>query len=209
MSVLTSPAPPRPSLPRRLLGDASGATAVEFGLVAVPFLALLGAIIQVAFMIWAQQNFDFVFQRTARTLFTGQFQQSNDETATANVLIAALKKQMCGSGTTATPTLFNCSQVVIDITIGKNFTSSTPSYPIDPATRDWSPSFGGHYTCAAPGSILIATAAVKFPVFFGKLNSVFANFYDGSKLLESTAVFRTEPYTSSTNSPCPTTSTGS
>lgn len=188
--------------PRRLLADRSGSTAVEFGLVAMPFLALLAGIIQVAFMIWAQQNFDFVFQRTARTLFTGQFQQNNNESASAATLLAALKTSMCGSGTSATPVIFNCSAVKLDVTLGTNFASSTPVYPVDPSTRDWSAGFGTHYACAAPGSILIATAAVKFPIYFGLMNTIFANFADGSKLLESTAVFRTEPYTSTTNSPC-------
>ena len=186
----------------RLIGDASGATAVEFGLVALPFLSLLAAIIQVAFMIWAQQNFDFVFQKTIRSLFTGQFQSNNDQTATAAVLLSALKTNMCGSGSTATPVVFNCSGVKIDLSLGTNFASSTPASPINPSTRDWSSTFGTHYTCAAPGSIVIATAAVKFPLFFGGLNSVFGNFADGSKLLQSTSVFRTEPYASSSTSPC-------
>ena len=45
---------------------------------------------------------------------------------------------------------------------------------------------------------MIATAAVKFPVFFGSLLPAFSNFSDGSKLLQSTVVFRTEPYGTST-----------
>ena len=200
MSVLTVPR--RRSLLPRLLGDASGATAIEFGLVALPFLALLAAIIQVALVIWAQQNLDFVFQKTARTLFTGQFQESHDQTAAAAALLSALESSMCGSGATATPAIFSCSNVKIDISLGTNFASSTPTAPIDPSTRDWAANFGTHYACVAPGSILIATAAVKFPLFFGGLNAVFANFADGSKLLESTAVFRTEPYTSASSSPC-------
>ena len=203
MSVSASPTSPRASLLRRLLDDAGGATAVEFGLVALPFLALLGAIIQLAFMIWAAQNFDFIFQTATRSLFTGSFQQNNDQTAQPSVILAALQKKMCGSGTTATVTIFNCSGVKIDISLGTSFSSSTAAVPIDPATRNWSSSFGTHYACAAPGSIVIATAAVKFPVFFGLLDAGLANFADGSTLLESTAVFRTEPYSSSQSSPCP------
>jgi len=49
---------------------------------------------------------------------------------------------------------------------------------------------------------VIATAAVKFPVFFGLLNPGLSNFADGSKLLQSTAVFRTEPYSSGNASSC-------
>lgn len=192
---------------RRALGDTQGAAAFEFALVCLPFLALLGAIIQIAFVIWAAQNFDFAFQKAARSLFTGQFQQNNSQSATSTVLLAALQTTMCGSGASAAPVLFNCSAVKIDIILGtasgSSFSGSTAPSPVDPTTRDWAAGFGTHYACAAPGKILIATAAVKFPIIFGLLDAGLSNFVDGSKLLESTAVFRTEPYAASNNSPCP------
>ena len=134
----------------------------------MPFLALLGAILQVAFSIWAAQNFDFVFQKTARSLFTGQFQQTYTQSASAATLLAALKTSMCGTGTGASVTVFDCSGVKLDIALGTNFAWTTPAAPVDPGTRDWSSSFGTHYTCAGPGTIVVATAAAKFPVFFGR-----------------------------------------
>lgn len=183
-----------------MISDTRGATAVEFGLVCVPFLALLGAILQVAFSIWATQNFDFVFQKTARSLFTGQFQQNNSQSASAATLLAALKTSMCGTGTSVT--VFDCSGVKLDIALGTNFASATPATPVDPTTRDWSSGFGTRYACAGPGTIVVATAAAKFPVFFGALNLGFSSFADGSQLLMSTAVFRTEPYSAGSASPC-------
>ncbi len=195
----------------RALGDTRGAATIEFALVSLPFLALLGATIQVAFVIWAAQNFDFAFQKAARSLFTGQFQQNNSQSATSAgqiTSLAALRSSMCGSGASATPVLFDCSAVKIDITLGtssgSSFTGSTAPYPVDPTTRDWAAGFGTHYACAAPGKIVVATAAVKFPIIFGLLDAGLANFADGSKLLESTAVFRTEPYAAANSSPCPT-----
>lgn len=183
---------------RRLPGDRNGATAVEFGLVCLPFLSLLCALIQTSLMIWAQQNLDNNMQKTVRTLFTGEFQTANSSTSDAATLLAALKKGMCGSGAGPSTTVFDCSAVKIDVTLGNNFASSTPTSPISPATKDWAPGFGTHYSCASPGAIVIATAAVKFPVFFGAMSAPFSDFSDGSKLLQSTAVFRTEPYGTST-----------
>lgn len=199
---------PRLVMVRRALGDTRGAAAIEFGLVCLPFLALLCAIVQVAFVIWAAQNFDFAFQKAARTLFTGQFQQNNSQAATSATLLTALQSSLCGSGASATPVLFNCAAVKIDISLGVSsgagFAGSTAPSPVDPATRDWATGFGTHYACAAPGKIVIATGAVKFPIIFGLLNAGLSNFADGSKLLESTAVFRTEPYAATSSSPCPT-----
>jgi Flp pilus assembly protein TadG len=186
----------------RMLSDARGATAIEFALVALPFFALLGAIIQVAFMIWAQQNLDFVFQKAIRTVFTGTFQQKYSQSLPTATLLADLQATMCGSSSAPMAVVFNCSAVKIDLTLGTNFTSSTPVYPVNATTKDWNSGFGTNYTCAAPGTIVVATAAVKFPVFFGLLNAGLANFADGSKLLMATSVFRTEPYATAGTSPC-------
>lgn len=183
--------------PTDFLHRDDGAAAVEFGLVVLPFLALLGAILQLAFMMWAQQNLDFTVQRAVRTLFTGQFQADNSGTTGSAALLSALKAKVCGPASSTT-TLFDCATLKMDVTVGTSFGTIAPPVPVDPSTKDWSTGFGTHYSCAAPGSIVIATAAVKFPVFFKLMNAGLANFADGSKLLQSTVVFRTEPYGTST-----------
>ena len=199
--------PPRPSrLPRgwakRLWADRRGATAVEFGLVCIPFFALLGAIIQTAFMMWAGQDLDYALQKTVRGLFTGQFQAANSGQTNTATLLAALKATMWGSGAAPTATVFDWSGVKIDVRLGTSFAGYTPTTIIDPSTKEWAAGFSTNSACATPDSIVIATAAVKFPVFFGLLNPGLANFADGSKLLQSTAVFRAEPDSSGNASSC-------
>lgn len=201
-----SPPPASPSttprgLAHRLLADARGVTAVEFGIVCAPFLALLGAIVQIALMAWAQENLDFTFQQAARGLFTGKFQLSNAQSSDAATLLTALRKTMCGSGSSNPSTVYSCPGVKLDVRLGTNFASAAPIAPVNGATRTWSSSFGTNYSCAAPGSIVIATAAVEFPIFFGLWNAGLTTFADGGTLLQSTAVFRTEPYASGA-SPC-------
>lgn len=198
---LPSPRAARRGLARRWLADARGATAVEFGLVCVPFLALLGAIVQIAFMAWAQENLDFTFQQAARSLFTGQFQLNNAQTSDPATLMAALRRTMCGSGSANPSTVYSCSGVKIDVRLGTNFASAAPIAPVNASTKTWSSNFGVNFQCAAPGTIVIATAAVEFPVFFGLLDRGLSTFADGGTLLQSTAVFRTEPYASGA-SPC-------
>lgn len=149
-------------------------------------------------MIWAQQNLDFTLQKTVRSMFTGQFQAANSGTTDTATLLAKLKTSMCGPSNAPTAVAFDCSAVKLDVTLGTSFSAITIPTPVDPATRDWAASFGTHYSCAAPGSIVIATAAVKFPLFFNLITASFMDFSDGSTLLESTAVFRTEPYGTAT-----------
>ena len=189
-----------------LCQDASGSAAVEFALVAVPFLGLVAAIIQIAFLTWASQNFDRALQTAVRTILTGQFQIANAGQTDAATLLANLKKTMCG--TTAAPivNVFNCQNVNIDVQTASTFASAQNSTPVNTATGTWNTSFGSNYACAQPGTIVIVTAAVPFPTFLGMLGLNLKTFTSGtdagSHLLMSTAVFRTEPYLSGNASAC-------
>lgn len=179
-----------------------GAAAVEFALVAVPFLGLCAAIIQVAFLIWAAQNLDRSLQVGARSLFTGQFQLANAGQTDPAALLTGLRSQMCGSASSNLITLFNCSAVKLDVRTASSFGASTPSAPVDPNTGTWSTNFGNTYVCPKSGTIVVVTAAVKFPTFLGLLGVKFSAFTDGSYLLMSTAVFRTEPYQTTGTTAC-------
>jgi Flp pilus assembly protein TadG len=186
--------------------DAGGAAAVEFALVALPFLALVGAIFQVAFQIWAAQNFDRALQNAVRTIFTGQFQLANTGQTDPAALLGALKTTMCGSNTTIIPNIFNCQNARIDVATASTFAGAAASAPINAASGTWNTSFGTNYACAKPGTIVIVTAAVQFPTLFNLMGLSTLKFTTGpgagSSLLTSTAVFRTEPYQIVGASPC-------
>ena len=79
----------------------------------MPFLALVGAIIQVAFQIWAAQNFDRAVQNGVRSVLTGQFQLANAGKTDAPTLLANLKATMCGAASANVVTVFDCSKVMI------------------------------------------------------------------------------------------------
>ncbi len=186
------PRRPRPSLSRAFCRDTDGAMAVEFALIAVPFLGLCAAILQTGFMIWAQQNFDRALERATRNLLTGQFQIATASDSDPAVILRKLRLKMCGPD--AGMTLFDCDSVKLDVTSANSFSGSTPTQPIDPRTKSWSPNFGSAYTCPRPGAIVVVTAAAKVPTFFGLLGVDLRAFSDGSQMLFSTSVFRTEPY---------------
>jgi Flp pilus assembly protein TadG len=190
----------------RLRGEADGAAAVEFALVSLPFLALCGAIFQVLLQIWAAQNFDRSLQNAVRTIFTGEFQQANAGQTDATKLLAALKTTMCGPANATIVNIFNCQNVKIDVMTSSTFSSASPSVPVNSMTGTWNTKFGTNYACAAPGTIVIVTAAVQFPTFFNLMGLNTRQFTTGSgagsSLLISTAVFRTEPYQTNGASPC-------
>ncbi len=178
--------------PASFLADCRGASAVEFALVSFPFLFLFGAIIQIGLVFWAEQNLDSNLQVAVRKLYVGSFQSSNQSGNSATNL-ASLKAQVCGSG----GNVFSCQDMKLDVSLASSFAAGTAPEPFDTTTKDWNAGFGSHYACAKPGDIVVVTAAAKYPIFFGFLNFGASSFADGSLLMQSSSVFRTEPYQSS------------
>jgi len=95
----------------------SGATAVEFALLGVPFFALLYAMIEVSILYFATANLDSVVSEAGRLIRTGQAQSSG-------MTEAQFKDYICGELTL----ISNCQENLrIDV---RNFTSfNNLSYP--------------------------------------------------------------------------------
>lgn len=190
-------------LPARRIADArEGATAVEFALVALPFLSLLAVIVQTAIMVWTARNLDDALQRAGRTIYTGQFQKANHGQSDSTTLLAAMKTAMCGTNASRVAGLFDCSSLKLNVAVSSTFASGVVPTPLDANTGDWSKGFGTNYSCAKPGDIVVFTAAVKYRLAFSFLYAGVPGFSDGSRLLQSTAVFRTEPYDTSSGQGC-------
>ena len=61
---------------RSLLKDESGATAVEFGMLAAPFIAMILAILQTSTSLLLSQGLDTAVQEAGRMVMTGQVHAS-------------------------------------------------------------------------------------------------------------------------------------
>ncbi|MCF4126996.1 TadE/TadG family type IV pilus assembly protein [Methylobacterium sp. SyP6R] len=179
----------------RFPSDREGATAVEFALIAMPFLCLVAAIVETALAFFAGQVLDNAVSSASRQLYTGQFQAARsgdpapppDTTAQA-VALQKFKDAICHGRVT----IFSCSSVKVDVLAMADGSDLTPQSPVDGARRDWRTDFGTHYQNPGSNQIVIVQAAVEFPVFFGFLNpDTLAN---GRRVLQSTVVFRTEPF---------------
>lgn len=173
--------------------DATGAAAVEFSLVAIPFISLLAAILQNGLVVWTGQNLDDSLQKATRVIYTGAFQTANSGQTNSTTLLSNLKEKMCGTSTARIVTTFDCNNLKLDVTTSSTFAAAAVPVALNASTRTWATNFGTRYTCAAPGSVVVVTAAVKYPVAFSFLNVGVPTFSDGSRLIQATAVFRTEP----------------
>ena len=162
-----------------------GATAVEFALVALPFLILLCAIFESCLLTFAQQTLNNAVDRAGRQVFTGTFQEGYDGTPA----VERFRTALC-----AGPTLFDCNAVKLEVTTSQTFAAVAASDPYDANAKALSSSFGARFQCPAGNDVVTIRAAVVVPRFFTILDLSPRKVGAGSQLIVATAVFRAEPY---------------
>jgi len=168
---------------KRLARNDRGAAALEFGLVAAPFLALLVALFQTAMVFFASRVLDEIVSKTSRYIMTGQAQQ-------AGMSASGFAAYVCNQ----TLALFNCDDFMINVQNYNSFSSVTTSTPAltfngtGQVTNSWAWSPGN------PGDIVVVQVMYQWPVVLGPLGFNLSNLSNGNRLLVSTAVFKNEPY---------------
>jgi Flp pilus assembly protein TadG len=165
--------------------DEDGATAVEFGLVALPFFGLLFAILETALLFWTSQVLETAVANASRTIYTGQFQSANPGAGTE--IATKFKTELCQNVimfvTCNSPALhvdvraFKPGDVVPDPITGGN---------VNPA--------GFTYQATKSGEIVLIRVAIEYPVMVPTLNRLEANLGNGKRLVMATATFRNEPF---------------
>ena len=160
-------AQPAPYRRRAFLRHDGGATAVEFALVAAPFIALLLGIIQTFLVFFAGQQLQSIVTQTSRLILTGQAQ---DQGLTQATFAQALCSHVA--------VLFTCSNIMIDV----------EAYTSGQVTNVW------QYNPGSPGQIVVVRAMYQWPVFLGPLGFNLSNLANGDRLLMATAAFKNEPY---------------
>jgi Flp pilus assembly protein TadG len=166
-----------------------GATALEFALVAAPFLALLVALFETALVFFAGRVLDEVTEEASRYILTGQAQQSN-------MTQTQFKNYVCTSSNTATlvSALFNCSNLMVNVENYADFASAGTAAPTLTFNPNGTVSNTWNYSPGTPGSIVVVQLMYQWPIVLGPLGFNLSNLTNGNRLLVSTAVFKSEPY---------------
>jgi Flp pilus assembly protein TadG len=166
---------------RRLVKQQEGSAAVEFGLVAAPFLALVFAIMETAFVFFAGQALETAAADSSRLIMTGQAQ-------TQGFTQAAFKDAICAK----IYALFDCqSGVYVDVKTFTSFSNVTMNNPID-GQGIFQNNFS--YQPGGPGDIVVVRLFYQYPVYVSLLGLDLTNMSGGKRLLAATAAFRNEPY---------------
>ena len=166
---------------RRFVRHQDGSAAIEFGLVAVPFLALTFAIIESALVFFAGQTLEAAAAASARLIMTGQAQTAG---YSATTFKTAVCNQVFG--------LFDCANgVYVDVKSYANFASISTAQPIVNGKLDTS---NMAYSPGGPGSIVVVSLYYQWPIYVSLLSDNLQNLTGNYHLLAATNVFRNEPY---------------
>jgi Flp pilus assembly protein TadG len=168
---------------KRLVRSEDGATAVEFSLVAAPFLALLVALFQTGIVFLASRVLDEVVAQSGRYIMTGQAQ-------TGGITQSGFATYVCNQ----TFALFTCANFMINVQNYSNFASASTTTPTLTFNGSGAVSNSWTYSPGNPGDIVVLQVMYQWPVILGPLGFNLSNLSNGNRLLVSTAVFKNEPY---------------
>jgi Flp pilus assembly protein TadG len=176
---------PRLKLPRwiaRYARARDGATAVEFALIALPFFALLFAILELGIIYMLSAALDNSAVTVSRTIRTGQILATSYNSA------SGFQSEICNRmGWTPTDCTGNLA-----IKVEKRSNYDPPS----PMTTWFDPSGNPikQFDVTKENDIVLVRAAYRWKVFTPLLNQALSSSPDGSRMITSTFLFRNEPF---------------
>jgi Flp pilus assembly protein TadG len=168
-------------LQRRFARDDRGVTAIEFGLLALPFFAIIAAILETAVVFFAAQVLDSGVQDASRLLRTGQAH-------TAGFTITEFREELCDH----LYGLFECENLKIKVTTIATFAAGGVTAPVDPDDGAWTISEA--YNQGAGSSVIMVEVYYKWPILLSFASFDLADLPDDTRLLGAARVFRNEPF---------------
>jgi Flp pilus assembly protein TadG len=162
--------------------DSKGATAVEFALVAAPFLAITVALIQTFLVFFAQGMLETVVRNTGRLIMTGQVQSQQ---MTAN----AFKTNVCNQGAI----LFTCANLLVDVQVASQWSAANTGMPVLTFNGSGGVTNVWQFNPGTAGDIVVVRVMYLWPVFFGPIAFNMANQPNGTRMIMASAAFQNEP----------------
>jgi Flp pilus assembly protein TadG len=168
---------------RRFIKNHDGTAAIEFAIVALPFFAILFAILETAIIFFAGQLLETGLSDAARLVRTGQAQNNEFD-------VADFKDAVCEN----VFALLECDTGLrIDVRELESFGGATLPPPVD-ENGDFDDS-EFVYQPGNGGDIVLVRAFYEWPSLVPDvLGSSPSNLANGNYLLSATATFRNEPF---------------
>jgi Flp pilus assembly protein TadG len=164
--------------------DDRGVTAIEFGLLALPFFTIVFAILETAMVFFASQVLDSAVEDASRMVRTGRAQA-------ADYTMADFRNYLCGY----TFNLFDCSQIKITVKTISKFADASVNPPVQSctsATCTWS--LTESYVPGVGRSVVQVSAYYRWPLIVVLPYFNLKDQPDNYRLISATRVFRNEPF---------------
>lgn len=172
------------SLLRRFVAARRGATAVEFALVAAPFLALMFGVLELGLVFMVSTTLDNATEAAARTIRTGQLQAAG---GSANTFKTAVCNNMTWLGASC------AGKLTVDVRTFPKFADVAMTSPVTNGAIDASKT---NFTTGGGEDIVVVRAYYEWTLITPMLNAGLANLGGTKRLVYSTVTFRNEPYDS-------------
>ncbi len=163
------------------LKDRDGVTAIEFGMLAIPFFMIVMAIMEFGLAFLVNRIIDNAVLESARMIRTGEANQSSFSAAD-------FKSNICNNMPSV---LCDLDKFVVDVTTASSFTGLASIDSLFDSEGDLKSSF--NYSNGSANEIVIVRVIYRWPMFSSILQTD-AGDSSGERLLSSTAIFRNEPW---------------
>lgn len=175
--------------------DQSGATAIEFGIVAFPFLLLVFTTIETALMLWTNQVLADAVTQASRTLLTGESvaiysTPSNPLPHDAKTSTEAFRREVCAQA----PALVDCEKLRVDVrAYGSPTDARTDLAKRNPLSGTTLNTSDFSYNQPGRGQIVVVRATLRYSLYLTGWTNSLANIDGGERALMAVATFRSEP----------------
>jgi len=160
-----------------------GSTAVEFAMLAMPFLGLLFGIVELGMIYLISTTLDNATTDAARQIRTGQLQTAGGATATSFGTEVCTEMSWLGS---------NCAaNLSVDV---RTFTTFSSTSIPDPITNGQFTTSSLVFQMGGPGDIVLVRTYYPWQLVAPFLDGSVARLGNGKTLIESATTFRNEPY---------------
>ncbi len=170
-------------LAQEMAADRRGATAIEFGILAIPFILLVFAVLETSVSFTAEQVMANATDKLARKIRTGEIKPSGTDKAAFRALICKDIEIFVPAG---------CPNLHFDLQNYAKFTDVPKAIPFsEPGVIDVS---GFKYTPGGAGTINNLRVIYEWPVITDIMKSKMAGLKDGKILLYTSTTWQNEPF---------------
>jgi Flp pilus assembly protein TadG len=178
--------PPRFGHLRRLLSrferERSGSTAIEFAVMAIPFLGLIFGIIELGMIYLIATTLENATTDAARQIRTCQLQNAGGATATSFTTLICNEMTWMGS---------NCAaNLAVDVRTFSNFSSTNIADPIASGQLNTGSLM---FQMGTAGSIVLVRAYYPWTLVAPSLDGSISRLSNGQALISAATTFRNEP----------------